>query len=280
MTGPRLPDDLPTTTARWQVAGRACRDGTPVHLAVAAIGPRDAPAVVVAHGAGSSARFVAAAFARPVVEAGRRLVTYDLRGHGDSSRCPDVTDHHLDVQVADLAAVIASAAEVAAVGGVSLGGHAALRWAVRDGGSTPVVACLPAWLGAAAPGHGPHAAVADEVRRVGIAEVIERLRGERDLPRWLRDTLVADYVRHDPDSLTAALLALDGGQAPELVEVSRLRAQLGLVAWREDPGHPFEVAEALATTARRTALVELSILELDDRLDRMGAAALRALASA
>ncbi|MTV25420.1 alpha/beta hydrolase [Nitriliruptoraceae bacterium ZYF776] len=277
MTSVRLPDDLPGPVTRAAVAGRARGDGSEVTLAVAAVGDPRAPALVVAHGAGSSARFVAAAFAAPVLAAGWRLVTYDLRGHGASTPCPDPADHDLVVQVADLDEVVAHAGDVVAVGGVSLGGHAALSSAARSGRTTPVLACLPAWLGTARRGVGPHAAVAAEVRQVGIAAVVRRLREDTTLPPWLRATLVADYERHDQASLTAALVALDGGRGPTRDEVTACGAPVALVAWRDDPGHPFAVAAALAQAAARSALEELHLAELDADLTRFGAAAVRAL---
>jgi pimeloyl-ACP methyl ester carboxylesterase len=256
-----------------------------VELAVVEVGPATAPAVVVAHGVGSSARFVVAAFAGPVVAAGGRLVTYDLRGHGASSPVREVAGHALGEHVRDLAAVVASLAEPPAVlGGVSLGGHAAVRVAghlassgtgAGAGAAGAVLACLPAWTGRARPGRGPHAAVAAEVNRVGIATVIGRLRDDRALVGWLRDTLVTDYARHDPASLTAALCALDGGEAPTVDELGRLGAlPLAVVGWPDDPGHPIEVARRWAGLAPHGELGVLAIGDLEPSLARLGEVAI------
>lgn len=271
--GPLLPPEV--RASRRSVHGRARSDGSPVELAVAEIGGADRPAVVLAHGVGSSARFVAAACGPPLTAAGWRLVTYDARGHGASTPCPDPADHDLAAYVEDLEEVVAATGGVAAVGGVSLGGHAALRCDAAE----PRVVCLPAWRGRATPGEGPHAAVAAEVRRIGIAEVIERLRADTAMPAWLRETLVTDYARHDAASLTAALLALDGGEAPDAAEVAGLDAPLGVVAWRGDPGHPFDVAEHLAATAPVATLTELALPDLEVALTRFGDAVVAALRS-
>jgi 3-oxoadipate enol-lactonase len=257
------------------VEGAARHGGAAVDLAVAELGDPDARAVVLAHGVGSSARFVAAACAAPLVDAGWRLVTYDARGHGGSTPCPDPADHGLDAYAADLAAVVAGTAGVAAVGGVSLGGHAALRWR----GDLPRVVCLPAWWGRATPGEGPHAHVASEVRQVGVGAVTDRLRADTTMPSWLRDTLVTDYGRHDADSLAAALLALDGGEAPGRDEVEALEVPVAVVAWRDDPGHPFAVAEELVASARTATLTELAIDDLEVSLTRFGDAVVSALRS-
>ncbi|MCA1784135.1 MAG: alpha/beta fold hydrolase, partial [Intrasporangiaceae bacterium] len=127
-----------------------------VRLAVTEVGDVDRAAVVIAHGAGSSARFIVDAFAGPVLASGRRLVTFDLRGHGRSDPARDPAHHHLDVHAADLRSVVTSVAgSIDVIGGVSLGGHAAVRAVVLEGVTCAVVlACLPAWTGKALVGVG------------------------------------------------------------------------------------------------------------------------------
>jgi pimeloyl-ACP methyl ester carboxylesterase len=254
-------------------------------IAVVELGPAEAPAWLLAHGAGSSARFVAAACAEPVLAAGRRLIAYDLRGHGASDPAPHVEDHHLDVHAADLLAVAdASSGVLEVVGGVSLGAHAAIR--ALGERSAPLrhvsaaVACLPAWTGASIPGHGPHAANAHEVRSRGVPAMIDRLRSAEGLPGWLRETLLTDYARHDPASLSATLQALDGGQAPDEAELRALPIPLGVVGWRDDPGHPWEVAQRWAELASASPVVALALSELEGDLQVLGRRALHAGQSA
>lgn len=277
------------------VPARRRRITTPdgVGLAVHEAGPTGVPAIVVAHGVGSSARFVLAAFAGPVLASGRRLVTFDLRGHGDSDPVREPDAHGLDRYAADLATVVeATAGHRAAVArdggrspsgpdvtvvGVSLGGHAAVR-AVAAGllDVRAVVACLPAWTGRAITGQGPHAAIAAEVRATGIPTMTARLRADTSMPAWLRDTLVTDYARHDPESLTVALLALDGGEAPGLDELAGLPVPFAAVGWPDDPGHPLAVAEDWAAAAAGP-VVRLHLDELDRGLERLGETALSAV---
>jgi pimeloyl-ACP methyl ester carboxylesterase len=275
----RLPErsDAHTRRAtRWTVRGTPTRDGQPVELAAGAVGPAGAPAVVLGHGVGSSARFVLAACAAPVVTAGFQLVTFDQRGHGRSSPAPDTGDHHLDAYAADLAAIVRTLdAPVAAVGGVSLGGHAAVRAPL----AAPRIVCLPAWTGRAPVGSGPHAAVADEIRQVGVAGVLARLRADTAMPRWLRETLVTDYAGHDPASLTAALVALDGGHAPTAAEVAALAGDLAVVAWPDDPGHPLAVARSWSEIADGAPVTTLRLDDLEDDLTRFGDAVVTALAT-
>jgi pimeloyl-ACP methyl ester carboxylesterase len=271
--GVLLPPAVPGPIQR-----RTVDTGERIHLAAVGVGPPDAPTVVVAHGVGSSARFVVEAFAGPVVAAGGRLVTYDLRGHGASTPVGDPAAHRLDDHVGDLAAVVADlAARPVVLGGVSLGGHAAVRAADRGVEADAVLACLPAWTGPARAGAGPHAAVAAEVRRVGIDTVLERLRSDTTMLPWLRDTLVADYARHDPASLTAALLALDGGEAPHEDELRHLDRPLAVVGWADDPGHPLVVAQRWAELAPRSVLGQLALDDLTESRARLGEVAVATL---
>lgn len=254
-------------------------DGT--RLAVVEVGAAGAPAWVLAHGVGSSARFVTEAFAAPLLAAGRRLIAYDLRGHGASSAAVAVEHHHLDVHAGDLAAVVHGAVgavgDVEVVGGLSLGAHAAVRAAGRGLGVPVVLAALPAWSGTGVRGAGPHAAIAAEVREVGIDGVLARLRADTAMPAWLRTTLLTDYPRHDPASLTAALLALDGGEAPDERELRALDPALALLAWDADPGHPLAVARDWQAWAARSSLVTVSLPGLGQRLTMLGDAALEAV---
>jgi pimeloyl-ACP methyl ester carboxylesterase len=269
---------------RWRVEVAPSSGDDATSLAAmevaATAGIVEGPVVLLAHGAGSSARFVADAFSVPMAAAGYRLVTYDLRGHAGSSPARSSADHHLDVHAADLAAVAVSIdAEVEVVGGVSLGAHAAVRAVAANGVATSaVLACLPAWLGRAVADHGPHAVVAAEVAAHGVDGMLARLRTEAELPPWLRHTLLTDYPRHDAASLAAALTALDGGEAPRVEELQGLAVPTAVVGWADDPGHPLEVAQAWAAHAERGCLVTLDLDAMGDGVTALGRAAVEALA--
>ncbi|MBW3561430.1 MAG: alpha/beta hydrolase [Actinobacteria bacterium] len=256
------------------------------------LGDRHAPAVVLAHGVGSSARFLVEAFGAPAVEAGHRLIAYDLRGHGSSSPARSVDDHGLEAHIADMAEVVE---EVGAqiVGGVSLGAHVAMTLAAepgtvngRDHQVTPAlhdrviegaVACLPAWIGRARPGHGPHAVVADEIRRVGIEAALDRATSDPDVPSWLRDLLRRDWREADPGSLEAALVALEGGRAPDVELLTSVPVPVGVVGWPDDPGHPLEVAQRWSALVQRGSLVTTTMDEVGRDREALGRAAFHAL---
>lgn len=250
-----------------------------VGLEVTEVGRADAPAAVIAHGVGSSSRFVLETFGGPVTAEGLRLVSYDLRGHGGSDPVRDPAGHAFERHLEDLHAV-ALGAGARLVGGVSLGGHVAVGYAARGGDVDGVVACLPAWTGRAVPGEGPHAAVAAEVEASGIGALVERFAEDEAIIPWLRRVLVRDWSAHDRDSLRAALVALDGALAPTDVELSGLGAPLGVVGWPDDPGHPLDVARHWAGRAPRGHLVETTIGAMEADPTALGVAAVDALRGA
>lgn len=261
---------------RMRVHSHRVAGGGGVALAVTEVGDRNAPAWVVAHGVGSHSRFIRDAFAGPLVSAGWRLVSYDLRAHGGSQPVRDPALHSLDHHVGDLAAVV-TAVGARRVGGVSLGGHVAVTYAAQVGAEA-VLACLPAWTGRAIPGQGAHAAVAAEVRGLGVAGLLERFRDDTALAPWLRQVLLRDWPEHDPASLAAALEALDGACAPTESELRSLAVPLGVVAWAGDPGHPLEVARDWVAWAPRATLAVLALSDLDADAAALGRAALSTLA--
>lgn len=240
------------------------------------VGAPSAPALLLLHGVGSSRRFLVDAFGGPVVAAGWRLVAADVRGHGDATPWPDPADHALEHLASDVRA-LARWSGAAVVGGVSLGGHAAVEAVVDGLDVAAVVACLPAWTDQAPAGVGPHAAVAERVRAVGLDGMLESFRDDRAMVPWLRDVLVRDWPRSDPASLAAALAALDGGRAPSAADIARLDVPLGIVAWPDDPGHPWEVATTWADLAPRARLERITLMAAEDDLAAFGVAAVRTL---
>ncbi len=241
-------------------------------------GALSAPRLLLQHGVGSSCTYLDEAVAPSLVTAGWCVVVADLRGHGAASPVSEVERHHLDRYVEDVAALAAAVGAVT-VGGVSAGAHAAVAAVARGAvEAIRVLAVLPAWTGQQPAGEGPHAAVAAEVRRVGVTGMVARLREEPGILPWLRRVLVRDMAAGDHASVEAALLALDGGQAPTRDAVASLPCPLAVVGWPGDPGHPLAVAEDWTEAAAPDATLVTTSLEAPDEdqfaLGRAAAAAL------
>lgn len=100
------------------------RNGVEIRYDVAT-GPVDATPLLLTHGYGASR-----AMWRPNLDAlaaTRTVITWDMRGHGDSASPDDQSSYSHALTVGDMLAVLdACAVERAAVGGLSLGGFMSL----------------------------------------------------------------------------------------------------------------------------------------------------------
>jgi pimeloyl-ACP methyl ester carboxylesterase len=102
------------------------RDGVRISYDVH-VGPRDATPLLLSHGYGASS-----AMWRPNIDAlvaTRTVVTWDMRGHGDSESPADDSAYSHALTVTDMVAILdACGIEQAAVGGLSLGGYVSLEF--------------------------------------------------------------------------------------------------------------------------------------------------------
>lgn len=176
---------------------RRLASGDGISLALEEYGDVDAPAVVFAHGFGQT-RGAWRGTAEVIAGAGWRAVTYDARGHGDSTRRDD-GDYRVDQFVDDLRRVCAHAGPAPVVVGASMGGLVGI--VVASAVPTPcralvLVDITPRWEPAGV------ARIVDFMRAHphGFADLGEAAaaiaaylphRGERKSPQRLRSLLVS-----------------------------------------------------------------------------------------
>ena len=237
------PTPLDLTGAGGRLAGEAVGEGPPV---------------VLLHGLTATRRYVlhgSVALARR----GRRLVSYDARGHGDSDPAPAGAAYSYGELADDLRAVLDAigGGEPPVLAGHSMGAHtaAALALAGQAELSALVLIC-PASLGAPPPEEALAGwdRLADGLERGGVEGFVRAYEEDLDAGEKWRKTLlrisrdrlgrhrhpaaVAEALRQVPRSIPFEGLAeLEFLQLPTLVVGSRDEA---------DPGHPYAVAEAWA----------------------------------
>lgn len=232
----------------------------------------DGPPVVLLHGLTATRRNVVQG-SRHLLSRGRRLISYDARGHGESSPAPDPAAYGYADLTADLGAVLDGLVRDRAVlVGSSMGAATAIRFCLAHPERVAaLVQITPAYrdaeaLGAAELAHWDR--LADALDAHDLDAFLDAS-GADDLPRRWREPArlatrqrlerhrhlgaVADAVRVVPRSQ-----AFDGLERLGEIEVPTL-----VVGSRDaaDPLHPLAVAREYA---RRLPLGELAVEDEGD----------------
>jgi pimeloyl-ACP methyl ester carboxylesterase len=232
-------------------------------------GDAGAPVAAILPGSGSTAEFVARAFACPLRAAGYVLVTADPEpAAGDpAAEWGDALD--------------ALPARPALVGGVSLGAHAAARWAARrPGGTDGLLLVMPAWTGPPDGVASVSGSTAEELDTDGLEAVLTRLRG---LPAghagWVLTELERAWRHRGRAGLVTELRGVAASPGPTEDELRALAVPAGVVALRDDPLHPEDVARRWAAVMSDAVLTTVDHATVAADRTALGTAALRALAA-
>jgi pimeloyl-ACP methyl ester carboxylesterase len=166
---------------------------------------------------------------------------------------------------------------VRVVGGISLGAHVAAVWAAGQvaargtAGLDGLLLALPAWTGV--PDPAAVAAAAAGAARIRAGGVPAALAGLPD--HWVTEELALAWSGYTADQLAAVLERTAAAPAPTPAELATVDCPVGIAAFRDDPLHPYPVAERWAAAFPRAALVGLDLADGADRA-RLGHAAVRA----
>ena len=197
---------------------------------------------LVLHGSGSTAEFALRALGPALREAGYAPVGLDLRT-GEVSEVESALDAVVDPSVGLIA-------------GISLGAHAAVRWAARR---SPDLAShrldglwlvLPAWTGDPGPVAALSAAAAAEVAAEGLEAALARVRPHG----WVGAELARAWPMYGQDGLIAALRQTAGSPGPARSDLVSLRVPCAVVGRPGDPFHPVAVAEEWSRLIPRAVL--------------------------
>jgi len=206
------------------------------------------------HGLTASRRYVVMG-STALQRSGRRVISYDARGHGASSPAAG-GDYGYDVLAADLLAVLDGAgAERALIAGASMGAHTAVRFALEHPGRVAALGLItPAFDPAGhAEGLARWDALAQGLRRGGIDGFVQAYHVEEAPEQWretiervLRQRLAA---HEHPAAVADALEAVPRSRPFESMgDLETLTMPALVVASRDeaDPGHPLRVGRAWA----------------------------------
>ncbi len=238
------------------------RDGQ--RLAGEAIG--EGPPIVLLHGITASRRYVVHG-SKVLPRAGYRTISYDARGHGESSPAPDGSGYAYPELVGDLGAVIEAEAPGGrpVIAGHSMGAHTVVAYALdhveRLAG---IVVIGPAFRGLPPADEVLQAweELADGLESGGVEGFLRVYEAHGLDPEW-RDTLIRitrerlETHRH-PEAVARAMRELPRSLPfDDLAELEFLDLPALVVASRDeaDPGHPHAVAEEYARRLPRGRLV-------------------------
>jgi pimeloyl-ACP methyl ester carboxylesterase len=227
----------------------------------------EGPAIVLLHGLTATRRYVLHG-SLTLARRGYRLVSYDARGHGESSPAPETEGYGYAELTRDLAAVLADRCpgEPPALCGHSMGCHTAAAYALDNADRVAALVLEgPVTLGIPATDEvlAGWDRLADGLERGGVEGFMQAY--EADLrvdPSWRETALritrermerhrhpeaVARALREVPRSLPfEGLPELETLDVPSLVVASYDEA---------DPGHPYAMAEAWADALPDARLV-------------------------
>jgi pimeloyl-ACP methyl ester carboxylesterase len=239
-----------------------------VSLSVEEVGDGSArlPPLVLSHGLTATRRYVVHG-SRVLERSGCRVISFDARGHGQSSPAPERTAYEYADQVADLAAVLDDRGlERVVLAGASMGAATTLVYALAHPERVAaLVQITPAHLGL------PQSDPVELARWDALADGLERdgvdgfLRAYGDPPVEPRfKGLIVDAIRQrierhrHPAAVADALRVVPRSTAFEgAVALERLEVPTLVVASHDelDPQHPYEVAELYAQRIESAELV-------------------------
>jgi pimeloyl-ACP methyl ester carboxylesterase len=227
----------------------------------------EGPPIVLLHGLTATRRYVLHG-SLTLARRGYRLISYDARGHGESSPAPEEESYSYPELVRDLAAVLADRCpgERPVLGGHSMGCHTCAAYALDHADRVAaLVLAGPVNLGipAAEETLAYWDRLADGLERAGIDGFMEAYEASLAASEDWREAALRitrermERHRH-PEALARALrevprsLPFDG-----LTELETLDIPALVVASYDeaDPGHPYAIAEAWAEHLPRARLV-------------------------
>ncbi len=236
-----------------------------VTLAVEDTGGRGTPLVLL-HGLTATRRY-ALHGSRLLPKAGYRVITYDARGHGDSSPAPDPGAYEYPDLVGDLRAVLdALGLERAVMGGVSMGAATTALLALEDPERvSALIQITPAYRGEdqdLTAHKKDWDALADGLERDGV-DGFMRAYGDPPVDsrfKGIVERAVRQRIeRHRHPEAVADALRVVSRSLPfrDIRELERIEAPTLIVASRDDadPEHPYAVALEYAEHIPHSELV-------------------------
>jgi pimeloyl-ACP methyl ester carboxylesterase len=242
-----------------------CRNGFCIPYGVHG-DPHAARRIVYAHGIHGRGAYTPVTLA-PLIDRGWAVVSFDQRGHAGATPLTDPAMYDPAGMGADLLAILDDLHwERAWIGGESMGAATSIAAAFMEPERVEgLVQVVPAITDrrndAAADGFPP---MADLLEREGLDAVIAASTDQIRSAGGTEEQIVRlqDLRVHEPASLATIWRTVPCWVMPDVPgKVGLFDFPVLVAGWRDEPIHPFEHAEAIASTAKHGTLVEFDLNE-------------------
>jgi pimeloyl-ACP methyl ester carboxylesterase len=200
--------------------------------------------------------------------AGVRLLAMDMRAHGRTTPLGDVEQLAIATLASDLAALFDHVAiSQAVVGGISLGAAVAIKLALQSPERIKgLILVRPAWIDRALPANVErYATIARSIREFGPGEGLDRFRATPEFQAVSRESpdcassLMGQFQEPRAAEYVARLERLAADRlCSDRSGYRALRIPTLILGNRQDPIHPWPLAEELATLIAGAKLVEVT----------------------
>jgi pimeloyl-ACP methyl ester carboxylesterase len=225
-----------------------------------------APPLVLAHGLTATRRYVVHG-SRVLERSGLRVISYDARGHGESSPAPDRSAYEYSDLVSDLESVLDQRGlDRVVLIGASMGAATTLAFALAHPERVAaLVQVTPAHLGLPQTDRQELArwdALAEGLERDGVDGFVRAYGAPPVEPRFqglIVEAIRQRIARHEhPEAVADALRVVPRSTAFDgVVALEQVASPTLIVASRDelDPQHPYEVAQVYADRIEGAELV-------------------------
>lgn len=225
----------------------------------------EGPPIVLCHGITATRRYVVHG-SRVLERGGRRVVSYDARGHGESDPAPAGHGYGYPELVGDLEQVVAAAVgeESFVLAGHSMGAHTAVAYALAHRERLAgLVVIGPVYTGEISEGSLRYWDGLADALAEGPDEFVAYIESHQGIdPAWrdsvLRFTRERILLHRHPEAVVAALRQVPRSRPfGSLDDLAALEVPALVVASNDDadPGHPYEAAAAYAEALPRAQLI-------------------------
>ena len=199
-----------------------------------------------------------------------QIIAFDQRGHGDSTPIRDPDLYDAPAMAADMTAILDDLGlDKVIVGGESMGAATALLFALKYPQRVKaLLLTAPAFSDKQNAEKERMQQMGEELLKGDMQDFLQksarRMRVDFNMPEDVIRKIAWMQSVHQPQSLgTACMTVIDWKIFPDILALKELSMPCCILAWANDPLHPFELAQQMSMIIPQAKLVFLdSLLEL------------------